>query len=245
MYQKLLSALLCLTLVLSVAGCAHRQETPSGQKEESPAATDAALPAPTVPADGSPNDVTCQGSYSAGDGEIYDAKDVVVATMDGANLTNSELQIYYWLEVAAHRISDDPNQPDYSRSLDTQSCPIDDSVNSWQQFFLRKALSAWHAQKALVFMSRDEGVPVNDPEYKPDLEKRTEYMTGMPATDVLYQWSASYRPNRLHQTYLDNIPFAIKALAEDSGFENNNDLTHAIAGAGADARDLISYASTW
>ena len=247
MFRRLIAALLCMTFLAGLSGCSKIQGAKPGSSAESakPAETTAPTePAPTTPADGNPNDVTCRGSYYVSDEEIIDAKEVVVGSMNGANLTNSELQLYYWLEVAAHRISDNPDQPDYSRSLDTQPCPIDDKVNSWQQYFLRKALSAWHAQKALVFMSRDEGVPVNDPEYKPDPEKRAEYMTGMPATKVLYQWSEAYRPNRLHQTYLDELPATLKAMAKDMGFENNNVLAKAIGGSGTDARDLISYAHT-
>ena len=69
-------------------------------------------------------------------------------------------------------------------------------------------------------------------------------MTGMPATKVLYQWSDSYQPNRLHQTYLDAIPDTLKALAADSGFASTDAMAKAIAGAGAEGRNLISYTQT-
>ena len=238
MQRRIFAMLLCMALLLGLSGCGAK---PEYYESETTAATE---PTPTTPADGDPGNVTCKGTYSVGDEEIAAAKDAVVASMDGANLTNGELQIYYWLEVAAHRMSTDPNQPDYSQSLDTQPCPIDSSVNSWQQYFLQKALNAWHAQKALVLTAESEGVPVNDPEYKPDLEKRAEYMTGMPATKVLYQWSDSYRPNRLHQTYLDAIPDTLNTLAADSGFTDTDAMANAIAGAGAEGRNLISYTQT-
>ena len=233
MYRRLIALFLSLALLSGLAGCGSKpQET---EPEET---------IPTIPADGNPNDETCKGSYTVSDDEIIAAKDAVVATMDGANLTNSQLQIYYWLEVAAHRASDSREQPDYSQSLDIQLCPVDDSVNSWQQYFLRKALNTWHAQQALALMSQQEGVPAYDPEYNPDEAKRAEYMTGMPATDVLYQWSESYKPNRLHQAYLDAVPETLKTLAADSGFGDTDALATAIAGAGAKGRDLISYTHT-
>lgn len=236
MRQRIIAMLLCMALLTGLSGCGT---VPGAPDAETTAAT---KPAPTVPADGDPNNVTCKGTYSVSDEQIIAARDAVVAEIGSSkHLTNSELQIYYWLEVAAHRISDDPNQPDYSQSLDTQSCPIDNSVNSWQQYFLRNALSAWHAQQALVLMSQETGVPVTDPEYKPDLEKRTEYMTGMPATKYLYGWADSYEPNRLHQAYLDAIPEMLNTLAADNGFGDNDAQAKAIAGAGADGRDLLSY----
>lgn len=234
---RLFAAALCAALLLT--GCGKEDtEVPVA------ATTEAALPAPTVPADGDPNNVTAKGTYTVSDEEIVAARDVVVAEAAGNKLTNSQLQIYYWLEVAAFRASDQPVQPDYSQSLDTQLCPIDEGVNSWQQYFLGKALNAWQAQTALVQMSVEEGVPAHDPEYKPDLEKRKEYMTGMPATKVLYQWSDRYQPNRLHQNYLDSIPETLAALAENNGFADNDAQAKAIAGAGADGRDLLSYTQT-
>ena len=241
MQRRILALLLCLALFSGLAGCSSR---PEFFPEETTAATEATQPAPTTPADGNPGDVTCLGTYSASDNEIISAKDTVVATMDGVNLTNSQLQIYYWLEVATHRASDHPDQPDYSQSLDTQPCPIDGSVNSWQQYFLQKALSAWHAQQALVRMSTDTGVPSKDPEYHPDLEKRAEYMTGMPATEYLYQWVKDYQPNRLHQNYLDAVPEMLKTLASDNGFPDTDAQAKAIAGPGAESQDLVSYTHT-
>lgn len=241
MRYKFFTLLLCLAVVLALSGCGSKPGSSSDKTVNAAETTEATLPAPTIPADGNPGDVTCQGSYYVSDEEITAAADTVVATMDGANLTNSQLQIYYWLEVAAYRQARHEVEPDFTQSLDTQVCPIDDTVNSWQQYFLNRALSAWHAQQALVFMSRDEGVPVNDPEYKPDLEKRAEYMTGMPATEYLYQWSDGYKPNRLHQAYLDAVPELLTTLAADNGFSDNDAQAKAIAGAGAEGRDLISY----
>jgi len=238
MQRKLLTVLICMALALGLTACGREDS----YFDESAETTEVTVPS-TVPADGNPDDVTCKGTYSVADGEITAAADTVIATMDGANLTNGQLQVYYWLEVAAWRQGDHEAEPDFSRPLDTQTCEIDNSVGSWQQFFLRKALNAWHAQQALVFMSRDEGVPTEE-EYKPDLEKRAEYMTGMPATEYLYAWEKSYSPNRLHQAYLDAVPDMLKTLAADNGFADNDAQARAIAGAGASGRDLISYTHT-
>ena len=236
--KRFTALLLCMTLLLSLVGCSSK----TIQTTEPAETTEATEPAPTIPADGNPNDVTCKGTYYVTDEEITSAANAVVATMGDARLTTGQLQVYYWLEVAAHRMSDNAAQPDFSQSLDTQACPIDSTVNSWQQYFLKKAFSTWHMHQALALMSQDEGVPSYDPEYKPDLEKRTEYLTGMPASEVLYQWHDGFKPNRLHQNYLDAIPETLENLAADNGFGTNDAQAKAIAGAGADSEDLIGYA---
>lgn len=241
MQRNLLTVLLCMVLLLGLTACS-RDDSYYNESGESAETTEATVAA-TVPADGNSEDVTCQGTYTVTDGEISAAADTVVASMDGANLTNGQLQIYYWLEVAAWRQGVHEAEPDFSQPLDTQTCPIDDSVNSWQQYFLKRALNAWHSQQALVFMSRDEGVPTEE-EYKPDPEKRAEYMTGMPATKYLYAWEKSYTPNRLHQNYLDAIPDTLNTLAADNGFGDNDAQAKAIAGAGATGRELLSYTQT-
>ena len=240
MLRRIFAILLCMALLMGLAGCGAKQEF---YYEEPVEATSIAVPEATVPADGNPNDVTCQGSYSVSDAEITVSRDAVVATMDGANLTNGQLQIYYWLEVASYRLENHEVEPDFSQSLDTQICPIDSSVGSWQQYFLKQALATWHTHQALVFLGRDEGTPTEE-EYKPDLEKRKEYMTGMPATEYLYQWSESYKPNRLHQAYLDGIPEMLSTMAVDNGFADNDAQAKAIAGVGAQGSDLVSYTHT-
>ena len=156
MLHRILAMVLCMALLLGLAGCGTPADSSTS---ESAPTTEATVHAPTPPADGNPDDVTCQGTYYVSDTEVTGAKDTVVATMKDARLTNSQLQIGYWLEVAAHRASDHPEQPDYTQSLDTQPCPIDSSVNSWQQYFLRKALDSWQAQQALVLMSQEEVTP--------------------------------------------------------------------------------------
>lgn len=243
MYRNLLALLLCAAMLFSLTACGKApgaSDTPDSDAASE--TTEATVPA-TVPADGNPDDVTCQGTYTVSDGEISAAADTVIATMEGGNLTNSQLQIYYWLEVADWRQAGHAEEPDFSLPLDTQSCPVDSAVNSWQQFFLKKALNTWHAHQALVNMSQEEGVPTEE-EYKPDLEKHAEYMTGKPATKYLYGNNKNYVPNAQHQNYLDTVPDMLSSLANDNGFSTSDTQAKAIAGVGADVRDLISYTHT-
>lgn len=174
--------------------------------------TETVVPA-TVPPDGNPDDVTCKGSYT-GEPEA----DAVVATIGDAQLTNGQLQVYYWAEVAAYRQSGQEPAPDFGQPLDTQSCEMDDSVASWQQYFLLRALNTWCSAQALVLQGQDEGLPL-EAAYEPSQDNHEKYLSEeLPAMKYLYGYSESYQPNTLHQAYLDEIPDMLEQLAGEKGY---------------------------
>ncbi len=255
-----LSAALTLPLL---AGCA--QETPSvpgetsgggsswfplgGSTKETTVPVETTLPEetvpptvpPTIPEDGDPNDVTCQGSYTVEDGS---AADTVVATVGEAELTNGLLQVFYWMEVERYRQAGNETAPDFAKPLDTQVCGIDDSVGSWQQYFLKCALNAWHSSVALVNKGQEDGVPLEEA-FQPIQRNYDIYMVDIPAMKELYGYAKTYEPNELHQAYLDGIPAMLETLAADNGFGTVDALAQEIAGAGADAADLSAYADLY
>ena len=221
-----------LTVGQLLAGCGEKREA---AVTEQPAAetTEATVPA-TVPADGNPNDVTCKGSYTA---DSVNAS-AVAATLGDEKLTVGQLQAYYWMEVASYRQAAHETAPDFDRPLDTQACEIDDSVASWQQYFLKRALTTWHTAQALALQSVEEGLPTEEA-YQPDMEKHEEIMTGMPATAYLYGYNNNYRINTLHQQFLDDIPQLLSTLAQENGLADASALAKDIAGTSAE--DLASY----
>ena len=188
MKRTLRAALLCTALLLG--GCTRKASVVA--IEETP-------PAPTVSPDGNPHDVTCFGSYTGTGSEK-----TIVARVADASLTNEELQVWYWAEVAQYRQSQCTPAPDFSLPLDTQPCPLDDSVNNWQQYFLKAALNRWHTAAALIRHSQ-EVPPVLEDAYRYDRSKLEEYMNGMPAAKQLYGYNLHYSPNSLHQSYLDGL----------------------------------------
>ena len=140
-----------------------------------PAASEPAV-AMTVPADGNPDDVTCKGSYSVSDEEIAGLADKVVATMGDAELTNAELQVYYWMQVY-----DFLNQYgayasmfglDYTQPMDCQ-LSIEGTM-TWQQYFLDSALIAWTNYQAMYHDAEANGYEL-DQEY-------LDYLAEMPDT---------------------------------------------------------------
>ena len=84
-----------------------------------------------MPADGNPEDVTCKGTYTVTDEEALANKDTVVATAGEYQLTNGQLQVYYWMEVQNFLTNYGGYAPyfglDYTKPMDTQ-ISMDDTV---------------------------------------------------------------------------------------------------------------------
>lgn len=109
----------------------------------------------TIPADGNPEDVTCKGSYTASDADVQAAGDTVVATVGDKTLTVKELQVYYWMQAQQFMNSESGYYAyymgaiDMTKPLDMQVSVMDQSL-TWQQYFLREALSAWHTYQVMA-----------------------------------------------------------------------------------------------
>ena len=219
--------ILLLAAALLLCGCEKNME-----KQVETEITEATVPA-TIPADGNPDDVTCQGSYTG------TADKAVVATSGTAELTNEQLQVWYWAEVSQYRQENHETAPDFDRPLDTQVCEIDSSVNSWQQYFLKQALSAWHTAQALAQHSEQAELPLEEA-YQPNQANHEKYMTGMPATKVLYGYQTRYSPNSLHQAYLDEIPELLETLAGEKGYTDVGEMAEKAFGASKNSLELFA-----
>lgn len=214
--KKKIAFSLALAMVLGLlAGCS---EAPRSQDAAAPTeTTQAAAPTETTPPDGNPGDVTCKGSYT-GEG-LADS----VAQVGDRELTGEMLSAFYWAEAAQYRQTAKGDMPDFDKPLDVQICTIDDSVASWQQYFLREALNVWHTAQALDLQGASEPLPTEEA-FKPNPEKHAEYMTDMPANRVLYGYYDHYVPNSMHQAYLDSIPTMLDALAREKGYAGSEEM---------------------
>ena len=246
MKKVILGLLLVVSLLLILWGggnvisdgketLAENRET-AGNAGEETEVTEETVPA-TIPQDGNADDVTCKGTYTA----EADA-DAVVATAGDAQLTNGQLQVYYWAEVAQYRQEEHETAPNFDRPLDSQACEIDDSVASWQQYFLRRALNAWHGSQALKFQSVDEGLPLEEA-YQPNKKNHEKYLQDIPATKYLYGYNDGFRPNTMHQEYLDSIPTMLDQLADENDYANISSMAEFAFGAGEE--DLIAFAEDY
>lgn len=208
-------ALAAALLLLGLTGCG-KQTAAQGEKMGNAAEeTTQTVPETTVPPDGDPNSVTCKGSYTAAA-----VDNTVVATMGDKKLTNEMLQACYNMEIASYLAAQPQEVPDMTQGLDTQSCPVDPSVNSWQQYFLKLALHRWQTVQALICSAETEEIPLDDA-FAPDEELHAEYMVNIPAIKFLYGENKLYSPNTMHQAYLDSLSDSLQGQALQAAWDYN------------------------
>ena len=154
--------------------------------ESTPPSVEVTMPDPTIPADGNPDDETCKGSYTVSDEQIAADAANIVATVGDRNLTNAELQIYYWLEVQNFLANYGSYASyfglDISQPLDMQACGLSETPVTWQQYFLASALADWHNYAALAEEAEANGFTMEQ-EYVDMIEKLPESL----ATDAALQ----------------------------------------------------------
>ncbi len=116
-------------------------------------------------------------SYSVSDSKAWNRRDDVVATMGDSQLTNGQLQVYYWMEVM-----DFIDQygyylsylgMDYTKPLDEQKSMEQDG-STWQQYFLGCALETWQSNQSLANLAKKNGFVLE--------EKYQEYLDNLPET---------------------------------------------------------------
>ena len=132
---------------------------------------------PTIPADGNPDDVTCKGTYYADDAAVIAARDTVVATAGEHELTLSQLQVFYWMEVRNFLTQYGAYAAyfglDHTQDLDTQICPMSEEPLTWHQYFLDAALYAWGSYCSMAAEADLNGFEITE-EQRLALEKAGE-----------------------------------------------------------------------
>lgn len=124
------------------------------------------------------NNVYKQDSYTVSDSKAEKKADVVVATLGEAELTNGQLQVYYWMQVYdfmsqySYYIS---YIMDLSTPLDQQQCAMVEEEMTWQQYFVEEALYTWNRYQALYDEANAAGYKLPD-EFQQGLDKMEESM---------------------------------------------------------------------
>ena len=114
-------------------------------------------------------------SYTGTEKKLIAAQNKVVATAGEYELTNAELQVYYWIYV--YNFLDENSYYlsylglDYTKDFATQKCYFDET-KSWQEYFLENALSAWHQYVVLYDAAGKAGyaLPKEEKEYLDNLK---------------------------------------------------------------------------
>ncbi len=136
-------------------------------------------PSPTDPTEATlPPDLK---SYTAEAEAAKAAAGTVVATVQDKQLTNGELQVYYWFTVY-NFCNDNASYLGYygldiTKPLDQQIYNTEDNT-TWQQFFLKTALNTWHRYTAVQCMAEEDGFTLTQEQtaYVQGLAQRTEEM---------------------------------------------------------------------
>ena len=97
--------------------------------------------------------------YIGTDEERAENADVVVATANGAQLTNRQLQLYYNMEVykfVSENYYDLASYGlDYTQPLVNQQCYFEDI--SWQEYFTHEAINTWHKYQIIRWYAEEDG----------------------------------------------------------------------------------------
>ena len=122
-------------------------------------------------------------SYTVSDAKAQKESATVVATVGTQELTNSELQIYYWQSIKdfysylSYYMDVSSLNLDLSKPLDEQFYDEEQGI-TWQQNFLEAALDTWHRYAALATEAEQEGfvLDAESEAYLADIPNQLEEM---------------------------------------------------------------------
>ncbi len=110
------------------------------------------------------NDVFFKDQYFAEENKAVNAADTVVATVGGKKLTNSQLQVFYWMGIYdflqnyssyLSYFGLDLTQPLYAQY-------VEEGGQTWEQYFLEGALNTWHSYQSMLLSAEKEGFAVSE-----------------------------------------------------------------------------------
>lgn len=169
----------------------------------------------TIPEGTGEDDVTCKGSYSAEDADVLANADTVIATVGDKQLTNSQLQVFYWMYVHQFMDSEMGYYASYigldiTKPLDQQVCYYDATM-TWQQYFLQQALNSWYSYQALA----------------------------VEAEAVGHKLEAEYQKD------LDELPAMLDKSAKEQGFASAEEMLQKLAGPGVTIDLFLDYETVY
>lgn len=121
------------------------------------------------------NNLSYKDCYTVSDDEVIKAMDKVVATCGNAQLTNSQLQVHYWLQFFSFLENYGSYASylglDYTQPLAEQKL---DDTKTWEQYFLEMGLNGWHRFQVLLCHAEANGFQMP--------ETVDEYLAQLPAS---------------------------------------------------------------
>ncbi len=141
------------------------------------------------------NTIHYRETYTVKDKKAIRKKDKAVATMGDQQLTNAQLQIYYWTEIYGFQ-----NEYyyylsylgiDFSKPLAEQTCYFDATL-SWEKYFLDNALHTWQSYAAFTMQAQEKGFQLPE-KYREDLDSMADTLqkeatkSGYESVDAMVQ----------------------------------------------------------
>lgn len=159
--KRIIALALALVMALSMAACAANEEPPTEPTRDLTKL----------------EEIYRRESYTADDKTVAAAREEIVGFAGEGELTNGMLQIFYWMDVY-NFLSDNGSYlalygMDLEKPLDKQSCINTDGT--WQHYFLKSALDAWHCYHALALEAEAAGIAM-DEDLKKDLDGLKELL---------------------------------------------------------------------
>ena len=195
------------------------------------------------------NNVFKKDSYTVSDAEAQRKADRVVATAGDAELTNSQLQVYYWRQIedflSQYNYYLTYLNLDYTKPLDQQQCPMLEGC-TWEQYFLEYALMSWLQNQVVANAAYDNNFQM-DSSYRQQLENvetnmaatatqygfesaeallQAQYGSNITIEDYLSYWEVYYNAN----LYFDVLTAALEEPSDDvlaDYFEENKETLEA------------------
>jgi len=106
------------------------------------------------------NDIHYKEAYTVSDENALKQGDTVIATINGRELTNTQLQIFYRMQVMdflnyygeyASYVG-----MDYTKPLSEQTCYYDETM-TWEQYFLDISIDTWQNYQILALLAEEAG----------------------------------------------------------------------------------------
>lgn len=157
------------------------------------------------------NELTSKASYTADAAEFESKGDKVIATVGGKELTNEQLQVFYWSQFYDFLNYYGSYLPyfglDHAIPLDSQTCTLSERELTWQQYFLDVSLDAWHRYQLLAIKAEEAGYVMDE--------------------EMAAQIAA--------------MPEQLDAIAVNSGYASKDDMIQSEMGPGATIDAYIQY----
>ena len=107
-----------------------------------------------------PNDIHKKDVYTVSESKAEKNGDKVVATVNGGELTNTMLQMFYRMAVVEYINANAEYfsylNLDMEKPLSEQTCTEDESL-TWEQYFINSALETWRNYQTVYMMAMEEG----------------------------------------------------------------------------------------